>query len=163
MEMVSQKIISKWKSFTYKVTFLKGKPFRGRKQLVSGVGNHFLDPYFSFTKVVVISLMGTEIILVNIMRDRARSWVNIRKVTFTKNVKFTGQVKTHFLSLFFQWTSCVIARDHGWTSRNCFFQQKRYVYRVSIEPVFHSFLSSKHRAWSPAITGEQKESFFSKN
>ena len=73
MEMVSQKIISKWKSFTYKVTFLKGKPFRGRKQLVSGVGNHFLDPYFSFTKVVVISLMGTEIILVNIMRDRARS------------------------------------------------------------------------------------------
>ena len=60
MEMVSQKIISKWKSFTYKVTFLKGKPFRGRKQLVSGVGNHFLDPYFSFTKVVVISLMGSR-------------------------------------------------------------------------------------------------------
>ena len=62
MEMVSQKIISKWKSFTYKVTFLKGKPFRGRKQLVSGVGNHFLDPYFSFTKVVVHlkGLMGSR-------------------------------------------------------------------------------------------------------
>ena len=53
MEMVPQKIISKWKSFTYKVTFLKGKPFRGRKQLVSGIGNHFLDPYFSCTKVVL--------------------------------------------------------------------------------------------------------------
>jgi len=59
-EIVCKKIISKWKSFTYKVTFLKGKPFRGRKQLVSGVGNHFLGPYFSFKKVVVINLMGSR-------------------------------------------------------------------------------------------------------